>query len=75
VLVFPDDGLCELHDWYWFGQKDQHKPYRLTDPEDKARWDAMQEVWFWLREWELVELKKIGPDDSEYFATERLTGK
>ena len=47
--------------------------FRLSDPNDKAAWDLQQEVWGWLMEWELVELKAIGPEDSEYFATEKLT--
>jgi hypothetical protein len=72
VLVL-EYGQCELHDWYWFGKRDPHKPYQLMNPVDKELWDAMQEVWYWLEEWELVERRKIGPEDSEYFATDRLT--
>ena len=32
----------------------------------------MTHVWNWLVEWEFVELRKIGPEDSEYFALPRL---
>lgn len=73
TLRVADDGYCDLWDWYWFGLRDPHRGYKLSDPEDHKLWDAMQNVWTWLREWEFVELKPIGPEDSEYFATERLT--
>jgi len=45
----------------WFGE-------RL----DKMTWEAKNDIWAWLMEWELVVLRKIGPDDSEYFATQKL---
>lgn len=32
-----------------------------------------KEIYDWLVEWELAEWKQIGPEDSEIFATEKLT--
>jgi hypothetical protein len=67
------DGYCELRDWKYFEQRPKRSGgYNLSDAEDAAKWEAMREVWSWLSEWELVELKPIGPEDSEYFATEKL---
>jgi hypothetical protein len=74
-LVVEEGGYTELWDWRWFGKRDPHRSYKLTVPEDRELWDAMREVWSWLREWEYVELKPIGPDDTEYFATKKLTGE
>jgi hypothetical protein len=69
-----EDGMCELWDWGWYGRRDPHRPYRLTDPNDKALWDTMKKVWKWLEEYELVELRPIGPEDYEFFATDKLLG-
>ena len=65
-----NDGHCELAGWRWGEHRPIHGGYRLTEPKHKAAWDAMREVWEWLAEWGLVELRQIGPDDSEYFAVE-----
>lgn len=62
-------GYCELLDWYNFGKRDPHEPY---NSETMHLRDAEIDVWEWLAEWELVELRPIGPEDSEYFATEKL---
>jgi hypothetical protein len=70
-VVIDEDGLCELQDWRWGEFRDPHRPYRAF-AEDRKLWDAMHEVWSWLSEWEYVELKPIGPEDSEYFATDKL---
>jgi hypothetical protein len=45
----------------WFGKR-----------VDKMTYDERKEIWEWLTEWELVVLRKIGPEDSEYFATDKL---
>lgn len=45
----------------WFGRRYEN----MSFPERK-------EIWDWLVEWELVALRKVGYDDSEYFATKKL---
>ena len=45
----------------WFGRR-----------IDKMTYKEREEIWEWLIEWELVVLRKIGPEDSEYFATDKL---
>jgi hypothetical protein len=37
--------------------------------------DEKRIVWDWLMEMELLEWRRIGPEDSELFATKRLTSK
>lgn len=66
------DGYCELHRWHWFGKSNKQGGLNLSNQEDAEIYEAEQEVWNWLQEWGLVELKPIGPEDSEYFATEKL---
>lgn len=71
VVVEPGTDYCRLDGWKW-GEYRQPRPAAYSS----ANWHLLEierEVWSWLREWELVELKSIGPEDSEYFATERLT--
>lgn len=65
-------GYCELVDWYYFGKRDPHEPY---NSETMYLYECEREVWDWLAEWELVELRPIGPEDSEFFATDKLTNK
>jgi len=68
------DGLANLEYYRWFGKTGpKHGGYRLSDPADKEIWDRNQEVLMWLSEWGFIELKRIGPEDSEWFATEKLT--
>jgi hypothetical protein len=68
------DGYTELHDWYYKGLRPipSGTGYRLSNPDHQARWDARRELLEILAEEELVELLPIGPEDSEYFATEKL---
>ena len=65
---------CELVNWCFFGHRPKRDGtgYFLNKPEDALLWEAMQHVWTWLAEWEYVELRPIGPEDSEYFATDKL---
>jgi hypothetical protein len=73
VLSVREDGYVEVDDFKFNGVRGPKRGgYRLSDPNDKKIWDAQLEVWGWLQEWELVELKPIGPEDSEYFATHEL---
>lgn len=67
-------GYCQLMDWYFFHRRDPHRPYHLSEQEDAELYECERLVWEWLAEWELVELKPIGPEDSEYFATDKLLG-
>jgi hypothetical protein len=41
---------------------------------DEMGHEEKKEIWELLSEWNLVELRQIGPEDSEYFATDKLTG-
>src|SRR5215831_11092115 len=76
ILVYRD-GLIELDYFWWFGVKGPKEGggYRLSNPEDKKIWDTRIEVLEWLHEWELIVLRRIGPEDSEWFATDKLTGE
>lgn len=47
---------------YWFGK-------RLED----MSYEEQREIMDYLVEWELLEWKRIGPEDSELFATDKLT--
>jgi hypothetical protein len=72
-IEVDEHGYCELRDWKYFEQRPKRTGgYNLTDAEDSDKWEAMRQVWSWLAEWDLVELKPIGPEDSEYFATDKL---
>jgi hypothetical protein len=62
VNVFSD-GLANLDDnTSWFGKK-------VSD----MTWKEQREIYDYLQEWDYVTLERIGPEDSEWFATERLT--
>lgn len=69
-----DNDYCELHNWFFYGHRPKRDGtgYRLSDPGDALIWEAMTHVWNWLNEWEFVELRQIGPEDSEYFALPKL---
>lgn len=73
VYVEPGTGYCEMHGWKW-GEYRQPRPAVYSS----TNWHLLEvekRVWEWLVEWELIELKPIGPDDAEYFATPKLTGE
>lgn len=73
TLSVDEHGYVEFNDWFWENQKRKPGGYRLSNPEDLARWEAMRELQEYLRDVEeLIELKPIGPEDSEYFATDKL---
>jgi hypothetical protein len=57
-----DDGLLIIQDHSWFNQK----TFRIME------WEERREVYDWLIEWEYAEWRKIGPEDSELFATTKL---
>lgn len=68
VLVYHD-GLIELNHFTWFGVTGPKAGgYLLGNADDRKIWDAGREVLGWLQEWDLIELRPIGPEDSEYFA-------
>jgi hypothetical protein len=54
--------------WYWDGVKDP----RSYNSENWHLHETEMKMWNWLVDEELVELKPIGPEDSEYFATDKL---
>lgn len=73
VLVEPGTDYCVLSCWKW-GEYRQPRP-AIYSPSNWHLLEVEKRVWEWLVEWELVELKAIGPEDSEYFATTKLTGE
>jgi hypothetical protein len=46
---------------YWYGK-------RVEDME----WEEQMEVFDFLAEWELIKSVQVGPEDSEWFATDKL---
>jgi hypothetical protein len=74
TLAIYKDGLVNIERFSWFRivgpMTDANKPAGHRE----ASIAAQQEIWEWLVEWELVRLIPIGPEDSEYFATSKLTG-
>lgn len=59
-----EDGLLTLnHHTVWYGKT-------IKD----MKWDEEKEILDYLIEWELARWVRIGPEDSEVFATEKLTG-
>ena len=68
VLWVREDGYAELQDFKFHGiRSPQQGEYNSVESYAQRK-----EVWDWLMEWELVELKPIGPEDSEYFITHEL---
>lgn len=63
IYVEVDEfDLTHISDYtYWYGK-------RAAD----MSWQERKEVLDFLCEWELIELRQIGPEDSEYFATDLL---
>ena len=73
VRVYPD-GLVNINRFRWFGVFGP-KPSANNLTKDAADIQAAtKEIWEWLTEWEYVKLIPIGPEDSEFFATDKLTG-
>lgn len=55
-------GCASLNErTYWFGNHAGHMSHLHK-----------QEIYDFLIEWELIEWRRIGPEDSELFATEKL---
>ncbi len=68
VLWAREDGYAEIHEYKFHGVRGpDHERDNFS-----VRYEREKEVWDWLMEWELVELKPIGPEDSEYFITDLL---
>jgi hypothetical protein len=62
VLISVDNyEMIHIDQGHWFGEK-----------IDITNHTQMLEIYEWLVEWDYAEWKKIGPEDSELFATERL---
>jgi len=67
LLVYEEDGLVNIEMFRWFNDtRGLHTPYSTEI------WNIEREIYEWLSEWELVKLVAIGPEDSEYFATDKL---
>jgi len=70
------DGLANLEYYRWFGKTGPKRGgYRLSDPKDLEIWERDKEVYEWLSEWGFIESRRIGREDSEWFATKKLTGE
>ena len=63
LIVYDQDNLVSID----FNRT----TWDLGDLTEDVKQHA-QAIWDWLSEWELVELKRIGPEDSEYFATDKF---
>jgi hypothetical protein len=62
-LEVHDDGLVQLGDHTtWFGVK-------VGDMNHEQK----SEIYEYLTEWEICEWQRVGPEDSELFATDKLT--
>jgi hypothetical protein len=70
LTIERESGYVAGFDWYWFGVKNP----RSYNKENWHLLDVRKEVVDWLHEWELIETRPIGPEDSEYFATDKLMG-
>lgn len=55
-------GWISIRSYHWFG----------AVSSEGTRWPVMQEILHYLQEWEYAELKPIGPEDAEWFATDKL---
>jgi len=59
------DGLVHVEEYsQWEGKKVGNIPH-----------NERREIYEYLREWELIALRKIGPDDREWFATKKLSSE
>lgn len=73
TLTVDEHGYVEFDDWFWHGVKRKPGGYRFSNPADVERHAAYIELQEFLAyEHELIELRAIGPEDSEYFATDKL---
>ena len=63
--VYSDD-YCELHLWRVDGKTYKSRPYRSGDEVDKSG----RIVRGMLEEEEFIELRRVGPEDREYFVTD-----
>lgn len=69
-LGLGDPHLVHLAHWHWFGVASP-KP-AIYNSENWHLLDVRKEVYEWLVEWDLIRLQAIGPEDAEYFATDKL---
>jgi hypothetical protein len=70
VYVEVDEyGMVNIqsHRTVWFGAR--------PDTHNRITHSIYKEIYEWLVEWEFAEWKRIGPEDSELFATEKLVGE
>ena len=74
VRVYPD-GLVNIERFRWFGIFGPKVSSNNLTKDAADVQAATKEVWEWLTEWNYVKLIPIGPEDSEYFATSKLTGE
>ena len=58
-------GLVELVNFNWFGQYSRNV-------DSTKQGGIRREIYQWLEEWEIIESRRIGPEDSEWFATKKL---
>jgi hypothetical protein len=55
-------GMVDVRSYHWFG---------ATSSEGKD-WRIQKEIFSYLQEWEYIQSIRIGPEDSEWFATDKL---
>lgn len=63
IIVSVDSfGMVDITKYSWFGEhSDSGKKHSIV-----------KEIIDWLVEWELVQIRQIGPEDADWFATEKL---
>lgn len=67
LAIEPENnGYVTIQGFNWFGK------VSTAVTEHRERESIYREIWEWLVEWEFVQLQPIGPEDSEYFATDKL---
>ncbi len=66
TLLIDEHNYIEITNWIWGSVR------FLEGTALEVSHDIRKEIWDWLEEWELVVLRPIGPEDSEYFATDKL---
>jgi hypothetical protein len=68
-----DTGYVQITEWEYRGEKSRRGGWRFSNEADKKNYDAYRVLLSILdEEMELIKLQPIGPEDSEYFATDEL---
>lgn len=83
-FMLPDVGWAKLSvdllssevclvDWAWFGHRAPRD--RKYDSDNFDLIDVRKEVLEWLRLWEIIELRQVGPENAEWFITDHAMSR